>query len=81
MIDKKVVLTNYGDLSPSYLVSDNLCTILCACAARALIIGARCRVNLGKGPDLVYPFSRVPTHPLRALGAAARGRYICELIS
>jgi len=31
-------------------------------------------LTLGKGLDLMYPFRRVPTHPLRVLGAAALGK-------
>jgi hypothetical protein len=36
--------------------------------------GTRVLVSLGKGEDLTYPFGRVPTHPRRVLGAAARGK-------
>jgi hypothetical protein len=31
-------------------------------------------LTLGKGLDLMYPFRRVPTHPLRVLGDAALGK-------
>ena len=36
--------------------------------------GTRVLVILGKGEDLTYPFGRVPTHPRRVLGVAARGK-------
>ena len=36
--------------------------------------GTRLLANLGKGADLTYPLGRVPTHPRRVLGAAARGK-------
>ena len=35
--------------------------------------------TLGKGVNLGYPCSRVPAHPLRALGACALGSNLCEL--
>ena len=38
-------------------------------------------LNLSRGPDLVYPFFWVPTHSRRALGAAARGKYLFEFTS
>ena len=36
---------------------------------------------LGSGTERTYPFGRVPTHPHRALGAAARGRILGEFSS
>merc|ERR1712194_914919 len=41
----------------------------------ALAIGARAWVRRirGRGTDLRYPLSRVPAHPLRALGVCALG--------
>ena len=52
-----------------------------AMALTSLAIGALKGPTLGKGPDLVYPLSRVPTHPLRALGSAARGNKYVEFLS
>ena len=36
--------------------------------------GTRVLVSLGKGEALTYPLGRVPTHPRRVLGVAARGK-------
>ena len=36
--------------------------------------GTRVLVSLGKGKALTYPLGRVPTHPRRVLGVAARGK-------
>ena len=33
-------------------------------------------LTLGKGLDLMYPFGRVPAHPLRVLGGAALGKKV-----
>ena len=35
--------------------------------------------TLGRGANLRYPYSRVPAHPLKALGACVLGRNLCEL--
>ena len=51
-----------------------------AMALTSLAIGALKGATLGRGPDLVYPLSRVPTHPLRALGSAARGNKCVEFL-
>ena len=57
---------------------DHVCA---ATALASLAIGALKVATLGRGPDLVYPLSRVPTHHRRALGSAARGNLIGELSS
>ena len=36
---------------------------------------------LGSGTERTYPFGRVPTHPRRVLGAAARGSILGEFSS
>ena len=36
---------------------------------------------LGSGTERTYPLGRVPTHPRRALGAAARGNILGEFSS
>ena len=42
-------------------------------ATSALVLCVR--GTLGKGTLRMYPSFRVPTHPFRALGHAARGKY------
>ena len=55
--------------------------IYAANALVSLAIGTLKGATLGKGPDLVQPMLRVPTHPRRALGSAARGNIDGELFS
>ena len=38
-------------------------------------------VTRGRGTYLMQPLARVPTHPLRVLGAAALGRYLGDFFS
>ena len=51
--------------------------------ARGILDGVTRHIGviLGKGPFFVYPRSWVPTHPHRALGAAARGSSLGEFCS
>ena len=49
------------------------------CSAIATLFSGACCVRPtwthGKGTDFSYPLGRVPTHPLRGLGAVACSKY------
>ena len=71
--DITIVIVNYGHgetRGRSYCLGLPLSGYLCA-----LGLGARYWVprTRGRGTDFRYPLFRVPAHPLRALGACARG--------
>ena len=68
-------------VTSSILLAASAATWKALCALVLTRLDLRGTASLGNGTALVYPSGRVPTHPLRALGAAARGRYLCDLAS